>query len=290
MRARAPRFRGESPETGNPAGFPRILRNVRRAPLDFSSGTDLSDGSGSVAEAEREEFALRLVRSLPRLRWHAMRRVGPGRADDVVQETLVRALQSSATHDGGRSVWPWLRSVADNVAARQAEREARAPEATDDIDGTATDTGAHVDGPSDNFREEAARLIDHLRGPEREALERHYLGGESVANIADATGAAIGTVKARLSRGRRRLVLLFGATAGALAALFTVIPRGTGEVQRPPRIFHASFVIEHLTPAEPQFARTIVAPQSTDGWRIKGARPFSTSAPKDIETGRLEPR
>jgi len=263
---------------------------VRRDPLDFSSGTDLSDGSGSVAEAEREEFALRLVRSLPRLRRHAMRRVGPGRADDVVQETLVRALQSSATYDGGRSLWPWLRSVADNVAARQAEREARAPEATDDIDGAAADAGAHVDGSSDDFREEAALLLDHLRGPEREALERHYLGGESVAAIADATGAAVGTVKARLSRGRRRLLLFFGAAAGALAAVMAVLPRGAGEVQRAPRIYHASFVIEHLTPAAPRFARTVVVPKSTDGWRIEGARPFRSSAPTDIETGRLEPR
>lgn len=263
---------------------------MRRDPLDFSSGTDLSEGRGSVAELQREEFALRLVRSLPRLRRHAARCAGPGRADDVVQETLVRALQSSATYDGGRSVWPWLRSVADNVAARLAEREARAPEATDDIDGTAAEAGAHIDESWHDAREEAALLLDHLRGPEREALERHYLGGESVANIAAATGAAIGTVKARLSRGRRRLVLLFGATAGALAAVFAVLPRGAGEVQRPPRIYHASFVIEHLTPAAPQFARTIVTPQSTDGWRIEGARPLTTSAPSDIETGRLEPR
>ncbi|MEM9801109.1 MAG: RNA polymerase sigma factor [Planctomycetota bacterium] len=251
---------------------------MRRIPLDVPAGIE------RTAPPDPEVLSLQLVRSLPRLRRHAARRVGPERADDLVQETLVRALQSTDSFDETQPAWPWLRAIADRVALRSAERDARRPESTDGID----EFGAYDPqrGLGDS-REEAAALLRRLRGPERDALERHYIGGESVAAIADATGAAVGTVKARLSRGRRRLLLLVGGAAGLLAAALTMVPRGS--TPRPPRILHASIDFEVNSPAPPRFERVVLETVPTDGWRIEGARLADSSSP-DADASRPESR
>ena len=131
-----------------------------------------------------------------------------------------------------------------------------------------------------------------LRGPERDTLERHYLRGESVAAIASATGAAVGTVKARLSRGRRRLVLLCGAALSTVLAALALAPGSAGA--KGARIHRATFVVEVRKPDAPCFRRVVLplrstADESADGWRIEGAWRID-DATEDTETGRLEPR
>lgn len=251
--------------------MPRILVGVQRIAPDRDALDDL---------------APLLVRALPRLRRYALRRGGSGRADDLVQETLVRALERAHSFDRGRDVWPWLRAILDRVALREAERDARAPAAAGEFD------AAHEPPPTGDARDEARALLERLRGPERDTLERHYLRGESVATIATATGAAVGTVKARLSRGRRRLVLLFGAALTCALAALALTPR-TAAVSGG-RIHRASFAVEVKVPAVPRFRRVALPVRSTaddsaDGWRVEGAWRVGDST-EDTETGRLEPR
>jgi RNA polymerase sigma-70 factor (ECF subfamily) len=61
-------------------------------------------------------------------------------------------------------------------------------------------------------------LVRALRGiPEaqRRAVVMHHIGGLSLAEIASDTGVPVGTVKARLSRGRTALAALLGVEEGA---------------------------------------------------------------------------
>ena len=254
---------------------------MQRSAFDTPGQDRTRDG-----RTREEDLAPLLVRALPRLRRYAQRRVGAGRADDVVQETLVRALESADSFDRERDVWPWLRTVLDRVVLREAERDARAPAATGDID------PPHEVPPSDDPLDEARAMLDRLRGPERDTLERHYLRGESVAAIASATGAAVGTVKARLSRGRRRLVLLCGAALSTVLAALALAPGSAGA--KGARIHRATFVVEVRKPDAPCFRRVVLplrstADESADGWRIEGAWRID-DATEDTETGRLEPR
>lgn len=60
--------------------------------------------------------------------------------------------------------------------------------------------------------------LKSLPAPLREAVALHYLADLSVEDIARQTGTAVGTVKARLHRGRRQLAELLRTDSGSSPA------------------------------------------------------------------------
>lgn len=118
------------------------------------------------------------------------------RAEDLVQETLVRAWQHADQLAGdGRPLRPWLFTVLTNVA-RDAHRaqKARPPEASDAVLATVPD-----DDEIDRALQ-AWQVADALRtlSPEhRAALVETYYLGRSVNEAARALDVPPGTVKSR---------------------------------------------------------------------------------------------
>ncbi|MFB0619188.1 sigma-70 family RNA polymerase sigma factor [Streptomyces sp. AGS-58] len=120
------------------------------------------------------------------------------RAEDLVQETLVRAWQHpEALHaDGFDSVRPWLLTVARRLAidARRARR-ARPREVGDAVPEDARVTADHA--------ERAAAMLDvreavkTLTPEHRDVLVLVYFLGASVAEAAQTLGIPPGTVKSR---------------------------------------------------------------------------------------------
>ena len=127
-------------------------------------------------------------------------------AEDVVQEAFLRSYKSFATCRGNEKAWlmaivrncwhDWVRAnrryVADNA---KAEADQTSPE---------------QDGPEAivSDAEQASLLRDtlaHLPEPMREALVLRELEELSYREIAQLTGAPLGTVMSRLSRGREML-------------------------------------------------------------------------------------
>jgi RNA polymerase sigma-70 factor, ECF subfamily len=127
----------------------------------------------------------------------------PQRAEDVVQETLLRAWRKSGSLDGdAASLRSWLFAVAHNLAiderrARAARREEADRELPD----------AAVVGQLDRALE-AAQITEALRSlsrDHREALVETYFRGRSVAEAAAVLGVPPGTVKSRAYYGLRAL-------------------------------------------------------------------------------------
>ncbi|MEU6553795.1 sigma-70 family RNA polymerase sigma factor [Streptomyces sp. NPDC046915] len=120
------------------------------------------------------------------------------RAEDLVQETLVRAWQhpEALRADDFDSVRPWLLTVGRRLAidARRA-RQARPPEVGDAVLENARVIGDHA--------ERAAAMLDvreavkTLTPEHREVLVLVYFHGASVAEAAAALGIPPGTVKSR---------------------------------------------------------------------------------------------
>ncbi|MCH0564545.1 MULTISPECIES: sigma-70 family RNA polymerase sigma factor [unclassified Streptomyces] len=130
------------------------------------------------------------------------------RAEDLVQETLVRAWQhpEALRTDAFDSVRPWLMTVARRLAidARRA-RQARPAEV-----GDAVLDGAHAPVCADHAEQSAAvldvrRAVKTLTPQHREVLVLVYFQGASVAEAAQTLGIPPGTVKSRAYYGLRAL-------------------------------------------------------------------------------------
>lgn len=161
-------------------------------------GTTWSEEGGALSTLEE-----RLTAEIPRLRGF-LRRLG-GRpvpdVDDLVQESLARALRYRESFDGRRALWPWLRRTAFRVFLDQRERDQRpsGPEAApvEELPVRDVDRAAQ--------REEVRRLLAPLSTVEREVVVRFHRDGQSVAAVGRELGLPEGTVKSHLHRARRKL-------------------------------------------------------------------------------------
>ncbi len=255
-------------ETGNLQIAPRI-------PLPVTGNVDHPAAAPCAGAAELSE---QLVRILPRLRKHVGARSARESHEDVVQETLLRALQSHSSFRADSDPWPWVRTIADRVAIRRSERERLAPgPMPDDAVEPAARTAGAAEVAVENA-ESARALLARLQGPERHALERFYLDGMSVAEIAAAESSPLGTIKARLSRGRGRLLVLGAAALGtALTALMLVrAEEEPGSVERagatgsPTPTLHYAWSTTRVIPAyEPKLQTVHLPTRTTIEWTVE---------------------
>lgn len=129
-------------------------------------------------------------------------------AQDAVQEAYVRAWQRWSTISGYGDPESWVRVVAARIAVsrwRSLRSRARAylrHGPAQDVPPISTDTVAIVEA------------LRRLPEEQRVAIALYYLLGMPVAEVARETGAPVGTVKARLSRGRTALAGLLAIDLG----------------------------------------------------------------------------
>lgn len=145
-----------------------------------------------------------LVDAIPNLRAFAMSLCGRSAwADDLVQETLVRAWTKADTYKDGTNLMAWLFTILRNEFYSQLRKRKREVE---DIDGeeAARLTSAPAQMPNLEMRDFKAALA-LLPEDQREAIILIGASGFSYEEAAQIMGCAIGTVKSRLSRARTRL-------------------------------------------------------------------------------------
>lgn len=133
-----------------------------------------------------------------------------GIAEDVVQETFLRAWRHLHRLDPERSPLPWLMVVARNVALSHGRRRASRPAETDlpEHAERAGLNGARWDGKSgDAILDDVvvAEAVARLGVGHRVVLVGMFLEGSSVAELADRLGIPPGTVKSRTYYGLRAL-------------------------------------------------------------------------------------
>lgn len=141
----------------------------------------------------------------------------PQGAEDLVQETYLRAYRAFSSHTGP-STRAWLTTICWNLARSRWRRQGRRPrdqalEGDGHQAAMAVPAGA-VDGDvaaAVEARLERATLLEALRElPEeqRVAIVLMDLCGHTAAEVGELLGCPRGTVLARAHRGRRRLAAL----------------------------------------------------------------------------------
>ncbi|MFI1990870.1 sigma-70 family RNA polymerase sigma factor [Actinoplanes sp. NPDC020271] len=123
-------------------------------------------------------------------------------AEDAVAEAYARAWQRWATVSAADSPEAWVRRVASRIAISSWRK-------------AVTRLRAHhryaVDERIDGLSPDHVALMQALRdipAAQRRDIVLHHLVGLSVEDVAAETGAPTGSVKARLTRGRRTLAAL----------------------------------------------------------------------------------
>jgi len=165
----------------------------------------------------------------------------------------------------------WLNRVADNVvrnARRDRRRRNRAERAA--VDGGWSEEVGDVDHVGQvELRAALAAALTTLPSEEREAVERHFLGGQTYAEIADLARCSISAVAGRISRGLERLRprLRRSGLASAPVALLT-LAAGSGTAATPSALMTMLCELPSATWTDPATAGLVARANrwSKTGW------------------------
>jgi len=155
--------------------------------------------------ADTQRLHRALVEELPHLRRFAFFLLGSrDRADDLVQETLTRAVANVQRLRADSNVRAWLFTIARNAARNDARKHRRSP-----VDSTQVLSDAHwIIAQSQDHSVELSQLQEAMLALPlafRQALYLCAIEGMSYEDAATVLDVPIGTVRSRLARGRTML-------------------------------------------------------------------------------------
>ncbi len=145
-----------------------------------------------------------LVEHLPALRAFALSLTrNSAAADDLVQDALVKAWSNFDKFEQGTNMRAWLFTILRNTYYSLLRKRKREVEDPDGIMAGQLSEKPHHDGTlvMADFRAAFAKLSDE----HREVLILVGAEGFSVEEVADMCGCAVGTIKSRTNRARKRL-------------------------------------------------------------------------------------
>lgn len=131
------------------------------------------------------------------------------RADDLVQDTLVRALIKQDRWKAGTNLRAWLFTLMHNQYVNDLRRANRDGGAID-IEEISSSLVATTDPTASRQLYELDRALGQLPMEQREVILLVGLEGFSYEDAAEILAVPIGTVRSRLSRGRDSLRRQFG--------------------------------------------------------------------------------
>lgn len=169
---------------------------------DDDQVTRLALAAGRGDTAALEQF----IRATQRDVWRSVAYLGdPGSADDLTQETFLRAISALPRFSGRSSARTWLLSIARRVVVDQIRHKQSRPRTQYTVD-VARVLDAHR--PVGQFEDivEVRMLLDDLDADRRHALLLTQVLGLSYAEAAEVCGCPVGTIRSRVARAREDLL------------------------------------------------------------------------------------
>jgi RNA polymerase sigma-70 factor, ECF subfamily len=157
----------------------------------------------------KASFKELLVAEIPNLRAFGASLSGSMHvADDLVQDTLLKAWSHSGSFMEGTNIRAWLFTILRNTYYSMYRKRGREVQDTDGIYSSRVAVPADQDGALDLADLRIA--LGKLPEEQREVLIMVGATGLSYEEAAVVCGVAVGTVKSRVNRGRNRLAELLG--------------------------------------------------------------------------------
>ena len=130
-------------------------------------------------------------------------------ADDATQETFLRVHRSINTFDPTRPLRPWILRIAYNVCLRRLGKAKKDMQANDPTELNRFENKHESDPEKVVSQAEQGELIvaalDKIAAQDRALLIMHYREELSLAEVAQATGISVNTIKTRMHRARNLL-------------------------------------------------------------------------------------
>lgn len=200
----------------------------RRPPpaLDRSPGDGSAPGrvdAGGVEDSRADLFAKEALSYIDSLYGTALRLTRrPADAEDLVQDTYLKAFRSSTQFERGTNLKAWLFTILHNTFRNMKRHDRRDPIDVDSEVVEQAANAAHDPTPEQiltraTLDADLQAALDGLPESFRQAVWLRDVEELSYADIARVLGVPIGTVMSRISRGRRALheALSGQTTAGA---------------------------------------------------------------------------
>lgn len=170
------------------------------APLPTHPGLS-SRSNPAMADAD---FKRELMKHLPSLRAFAISLVGKvDSADDLVQETVMKAWANRASFTPGTNLRAWIFTILRNefyTVFRKRRRE------VEDADGAiAARVGVRAEQEGHMDMVDMQKALSRLPSDQREALVLVTASDMSYEEAAAVCGVAVGTIKSRVNRARAKL-------------------------------------------------------------------------------------
>jgi RNA polymerase sigma-70 factor (ECF subfamily) len=175
------------------------------------------NGLESGNHKKREKFDKEALVHLDALHRTALRMTrNENEAEDLVQETFLKAYRFWDKFEEGSNCRAWLFKIMTNIFINNYRAKSRTPQVVDlqDVDDDFLFGQLSALGPSENpeqhffakvFDDDVKKAIEELPEDFRLVVVLSFLDGFSYEEIAEIAGLQIGTVKSRLHRGRKLL-------------------------------------------------------------------------------------
>jgi RNA polymerase sigma-70 factor (ECF subfamily) len=164
-----------------------------------------------TSESDQRRFKRELLAALPNLRAFAVSLVGRhDRADDLVQDTIMKAWAKQDSFEIGTNIKAWLIKILLNSFYSQMRKNGREVQDSDGIltERLSVHPAQHGALDLQDFR----IALNTLPPDQREAIILVGASGFSYEEAAEICNCAVGTIKSRVSRARQRLQELLGVT------------------------------------------------------------------------------
>jgi RNA polymerase sigma-70 factor, ECF subfamily len=187
---------GNPDEDKLPSGLTRLLDRLARVIRARTEPIDRAFTDGILASVTSlRAFAISLTRDADQ-------------AEDLVQETVLRAISKQEQFVAGTNLQAWLFTILRNLfcsAYRKTRHE------VEDVDGSYAATMISIPDYEDRIMlKDLASALAEVPHGQREAMMLVGAEGMTYEEAAQALGCAIGTIQSRVNRARNRLAEMMG--------------------------------------------------------------------------------
>jgi RNA polymerase sigma-70 factor, ECF subfamily len=174
------------------------------------------------------------IAAIPNLRAFAVSLCGNlERADDLVQETMLKAFKNIDSFQEGTNLKAWLFTILRNTYFSDRRRLKREVEDADGLHAGRVAVHPEQHGHMDMC--ELQDALKQLHDDQREALILVCAAGMSYEEAAEIAGCAVGTIKSRVNRARAKLGEIMGIASaeefGPDAATEAILTQSVGHVR-----------------------------------------------------------